>query len=431
MDAIGDDRSPWNGDGHPLALAGVPLLQYQPVIDLGSGQLLGFEALLRWRHPTEGIILPPQLIPWAEASGDIIEIGEWVLATGCKDAMHWPSSIQLAVNLSVIQLRRGVASSAVALALEESGIAADRLTVEVTERALSDEAAVADLRVISSLGVQLAVDDVGTSWNSFEILRRLSINTVKIDQSFVLALEPREGINRMVVESVVNLAHNCGMSTVAEGVETAIHAAIVAEFESDAAQGYFFAPPLGDEHATQIANVTNLRFPLSGPGWRDDDDWPVPTSSLSNGSHGSQGRGPALRLSELATVAPAVEIDAIDMVDLVLSGPMHAEVHLDRANGSAADGSPERSTSPSDAGSSEVGPSGGEPSGADSAENDPPEPAEAPKPASRAKSRASKATSSRGKAAAKPKPGQRGSGDPGTKPARTRRRPTTKGDSSG
>src|SRR5271165_6115984 len=79
MDAIGDDRSPWNGDGHPLALAGVPLLQYQPVIDLGSGQLLGFEALLRWRHPTEGIILPPQLIPWAEASGDIIEIGEWVL----------------------------------------------------------------------------------------------------------------------------------------------------------------------------------------------------------------------------------------------------------------------------------------------------------------------------------------------------------------
>src|SRR5271170_5969568 len=157
MDTSGEDRLPWRGEDHPLALAGVPLLQYQPIIDLGSGQLLGFEALLRWRHPTEGIILPPQLIPWAEASGDIIAIGEWVLATGCKDAMRWPTSVQLAVNLSVIQLRRGAASMAVRAALEESGIAPDRLTVEVTERALSDESAVADLRDISALGVQLAV----------------------------------------------------------------------------------------------------------------------------------------------------------------------------------------------------------------------------------------------------------------------------------
>src|SRR5271170_6500608 len=155
MDESGE--SPWQGEGHPLSLAGVPLLQYQPIIDLGSGQLLGFEALLRWRHPTEGIILPPQLIPWAEANGDIIAIGEWVLATGCHDAMRWPTSIQLAVNLSVIQLRRGAASRAVLAALEVSGIAPDRLTVEVTERAISDEAAVKDLQAISALGVQLAV----------------------------------------------------------------------------------------------------------------------------------------------------------------------------------------------------------------------------------------------------------------------------------
>lgn len=268
-------RRPWDPDG-PTALAGEPRLVYQPVIDLLSGRVLGFEALLRWEHPTEGPILPQLLIPWAEANGDIVILGEWVLAEGCRQAVDWPPSVQLAVNCSIVQLRRGAASRSVLAALEQSGLTPDRLTVEVTEHALSEEGASAELRTIAGLGVQLAVDDVGTSWNSFELLRKLAINTIKIDESFVSGLEDNEGINRMVVETVIHLAHSSGMSTVAEGVETAKHASIVREFESDAAQGYFFAPPLDADSATRVANMADLAFPLEGTGWADDDGWPFP-----------------------------------------------------------------------------------------------------------------------------------------------------------
>lgn len=263
------------------SLAGEPRLAYLPVVDLGSGQLLGFEALMRWHHPTEGIIAPQLLIPWAEANGDIVELGEWVLTEGCRTATSWPSSMQLAANCSIVQLRNGMGSRAVSAALEKSGLSPDRLTVEVTEHSMSEEAAVADLRLIADLGVQLAVDDVGTSWNSFELLRRLAVNTVKIDQSFVSGLEAHEGINRMIVETLVHLAHNCGMSTVAEGVENELQAVIVREFESDAAQGYFFAPPLSETNANKMANMSDLRFPLEGPGWQDDD-WPFEGASLND-----------------------------------------------------------------------------------------------------------------------------------------------------
>ena len=320
MESRGAEREPWHRDGHPLVLAGEPRLVYQPVVDLGSGQLLGFEALLRWHHPTEGVILPPLLIPWAEANGDIVALGDWVLMEGCREATRWPASMQIAVNCSIVQLRRSEGSKAVISALEAPGLAADRLTIEVTEHAMSDEAAIADLRIIGALGVQLAVDDVGTSWNSFEILRRLAVNTVKIDDSFVMGLEAREGINRMIVETVVHLAHNCGMSTVAEGVETALHAAIVREFDSDAAQGYFFAPPLSQENATKMANLSNLRFPLDGPGWDDDDDWPFEGASTDNGQLvlGQSVRGRTV--AGAAAGDARVEMDGIDLVDLVLDG---------------------------------------------------------------------------------------------------------------
>jgi len=259
----------WDGDTKPLVLSGEPMLQYQPVVDLGTGKLLGFEALMRWQHPTQGVILPGLLIPWAEANGDIVALGDWVLHASCRDASRWPASVQLAVNLSIVQLRRGVASTAVRKALEESGLPADRLTVEVTEHVMSDEYALRDLRAIAATGVQLAVDDVGTSWNSFELLRRMAVNTIKIDASFVNGLEAHEGINRMVVETVVHLAHSSGMSTVAEGVETELHAQLVREFDSDAAQGYYFAPPLSVERAAAMAAMTEHRFPLEGGGWAE------------------------------------------------------------------------------------------------------------------------------------------------------------------
>jgi EAL domain-containing protein (putative c-di-GMP-specific phosphodiesterase class I) len=266
----------FDSGGKPLVLSGVPVLEYQPVVDLASGMVLGFEALLRWQHPTQGLILPGLLIPWAEANGDIVALGQWVLRQGCQDATGWPPSVQLAVNLSIVQLRRGVAPQTVEEALTVSGLPADRLTVEVTEHAMSDDYALRSLRAIAAMGVQLAVDDVGTSWNSFDRLRRMAVNTIKIDASFVNGLEAHEGINRMVVETVVHLAHSSGMSTIAEGVETELHAALVREFDSDAAQGYFFAPPLSVERAARLAAATSYRFPLDGNGWMGTASWDQP-----------------------------------------------------------------------------------------------------------------------------------------------------------
>lgn len=258
-------QRPWDAGGRQTTLPGEPRLAYQPVVDLMTGRLLGFEALLRWDHPTEGLILPKLLLPWAEANGDIVALGEWVLAEACRQATEWPSSIQVAVNCSIVQLRRRVAVAAVQRAIADSGLVPDRLTVEVTEHAMADDDAVTELQSIADLGIQLSVDDVGTSWSSFDLLRQLAVNTVKIDGSFVAGLEPREGINRMIVETVVHLAHSAGMSTIAEGVESALQAAIVRHFDSDAAQGYFFSPPLDAHAATDMANRADLRFTLVEP----------------------------------------------------------------------------------------------------------------------------------------------------------------------
>ena len=263
-----------------LVLAGQPRLGFQPVVDLGSGQLLGFEALLRWYHPTEGVIRPRLLIPWAEANGDIVALGEWVLREGCREAMSlaaracsWPSTARSSSSAAAWPR-----SAAVVAALEESGLTPDRLTIEVTEQALSDEAAVDDLRAIAALGVQLAVDDVGTSWNSFEILRRLAVNTSRSTSPSSTGSRPNEGINRMVVETVVHLAHNCGMATVAEGVETRAarrHRPRVRL--ATPRQGYFFAPPLdAEDSATSWPTWSTCGSPWRARAGTDDDDWPFP-----------------------------------------------------------------------------------------------------------------------------------------------------------
>ncbi|HEY3943119.1 MAG TPA: EAL domain-containing protein [Acidimicrobiales bacterium] len=298
----------WGPDQRPLVLSGEPMLQYQPVVDLATGKLLGFEALMRWQHPTQGVILPGLLIPWAEANGDIVALGEWVLQASCRDAGTWSSSVQLAVNLSIVQLRRGVASTAVRAALGESNLPADRLTVEVTEHVMSDEYALRDLRTITAMGVQLAVDDVGTSWNSFELLRRMAVNTIKIDASFVNGLEAHEGINRMVVETVVHLAHSSGMSTVAEGVETELHAALVREFDSDAAQGYYFAPPLSVERAEAIAADLEYRFPLDGPGWIAAESW-APAADPAVGAGQPAAAAQVVRTDQVPDSAPPTPVE--------------------------------------------------------------------------------------------------------------------------
>ncbi|MHB1890422.1 MAG: EAL domain-containing protein, partial [Acidimicrobiales bacterium] len=145
-----------------LVLTGEPLVEYQPAVDLATGRLIGFEALVRWNHPTRGHIPPEILIPWAESSDDIVTLNAWVIEQACEVASTWPSGLQIAVNCSNVQLHQRQASKAVSSALEMSGLNPDRLTVEITERAAADDDASADLRDLAALGVHLAVDDVGT-----------------------------------------------------------------------------------------------------------------------------------------------------------------------------------------------------------------------------------------------------------------------------
>jgi EAL domain-containing protein (putative c-di-GMP-specific phosphodiesterase class I) len=249
-----------------MTLAGKPVLEYQPAVDLATGRLLGMEALVRWEHPTKGRIAPDILIPWAEENGDIVALNAWVMEAACCEAELWSTGLQLAVNCSIIQLRRGEASKAITRALAASELNPDRLTIEVTERTINDDRAAADLRALSDLGVHLAVDDVGTSWSSLQVLRKFAIEIVKIDRAFINNLEAEEGMNRAIVEAIIHVGHSLAMSTVAEGVESAEQAAILREFGADVGQGYFFAPPLRSDEAHQLATAEPRPIFSVGPG---------------------------------------------------------------------------------------------------------------------------------------------------------------------
>jgi EAL domain-containing protein (putative c-di-GMP-specific phosphodiesterase class I) len=236
-----------------FTLQGTPYLEYLPVIDVSTGRLLGMEALVRWRHPTRGRISPDLLIPAAEASGDIVALTRWIVAAACEEACNWSRSIQLGVNCSVQQLKRGEVSQAVAEALRQTGLPSDQLNIEATEDAVVEPTASADLQAISDMGVQLSIDNVGTNWSSFEPFKRHAISTVKIDGSFIAGLESNLGINRLVVETVIHMAHTLGMSAIVERVENAAQLEVSAGFGADAAQGFFFSQPLARVDARMFA----------------------------------------------------------------------------------------------------------------------------------------------------------------------------------
>jgi EAL domain-containing protein (putative c-di-GMP-specific phosphodiesterase class I) len=299
-----------------MTLAGKPVLEYQPAVDLATGRLLGMEALVRWEHPTKGRIAPDILIPWAEENGDIVALNAWVMEAACCEAQLWSTGLQLAVNCSMIQLRRGEASKAAKRALETSGLNPDRLTIEVTERTINDDRAAADLRALADLGVHLAVDDVGTSWSSLQVLRKFAIEIVKIDRAFINNLEAEEGMNRAIVEAIIHVGHSLAMSTVAEGVESAQQAAILREFGADVGQGYFFARPLCGEEAHELATAEPRPIFSLGPGRESSASAaivqrPVVGVAVSNGSSApipSFSGGSADPFSELfpPTLEPSV-----------------------------------------------------------------------------------------------------------------------------
>jgi diguanylate cyclase (GGDEF)-like protein len=240
-------------------------LHYQPVIDLKRNVITGFEALARWCHPDKGMVPPALFIPVAEDSGLIIPIGAWALKEACRQAVLWPKDLRVAVNLSPVQLLSPNLPEIVKAALTESGLAPERLEIEITERIIMEdtERTLSNLRKLKDLGVRIAMDDFGTGYSSLSYLRRFPFDKIKVDRTFVSDLA--EGTEHVViVQAVVSIARALGLTTTAEGVEIGFQRDYLAALGYDEAQGYLFSPAVPiDQVPVVIAEWTNKEAPIA------------------------------------------------------------------------------------------------------------------------------------------------------------------------
>ncbi|MER8824883.1 bifunctional diguanylate cyclase/phosphodiesterase [Mesorhizobium sp. M0991] len=234
-------------------------LEYQPLIRPPSS-VTGFEALLRWRHPEVGIIPPNVFIPIAEADGLMDEIGRWVIEEACRQALTWPSSLTVAVNLSPAQFLSGSLTDTVAQVLDAVGIEADRLELEITERVLLEKTIdnIDTLNTLNVLGIRISLDDFGTYYSSLSYLKNFPFDTLKIDQYFIADLET-DLKSQTIVRSIMNLAHGLGINVTAEGVETPAQARWLIKENCDCLQGNFLGKPLGAEAISGFIRRSPLR----------------------------------------------------------------------------------------------------------------------------------------------------------------------------
>jgi len=219
-------------------------VHYQPLADLGSGSIIGFEALLRWRHPLLGDIGPATFIPLAEESGLILKLGDWVLREACNEAARWTPALKLSVNLSPAQFSQGDLAAEVEKVLADTGLDPARLELEVTEGLLIKDAekAIAVLERLKALGVQISMDDFGTGYSSLSYFRMFPFDKVKIDQSFIHDMIDNPQA-RAIIRSVIGLGQGLGMPVVAEGVETAEQLDALRAEGCDQVQGYLISRP--------------------------------------------------------------------------------------------------------------------------------------------------------------------------------------------
>lgn len=231
-------------------------LHYQAQVDIRNGNLVGFEALLRWQHPVMGMISPARFIPVAEHSGLIIPVGEWVLNEACRQAKAWLDEghpLMMAVNLSVVQFRRGNLLEVVENALGKSGLPAHLLELELTESILLHDldTAMKTLHELTKMGVKLSIDDFGTGYSSLAYLKRLHVNKLKIDQSFVRELSTNSE-DDAIVDAIIQLGHTLQLTVIAEGVETDAQLTFLKRHGCDEVQGYHFSRPVPANQAAEL-----------------------------------------------------------------------------------------------------------------------------------------------------------------------------------
>ena len=230
-------------------------LMFQPCVDASSEAVTGFEALIRWHHPEHGPVSPATFIPIAEEIGLINEIGEWVLRTACAEAAKWPDHISIAVNLSPVQFKLHSLPSTVRAALGETGLAAHRLELEITEGVfLSNDEHVHDMiGNLKKIGLKLALDDFGTGYSSLSYLQRVPVRQDQGRPDFVRGASDPESRNAALIRAMVGLASDLKMQTTAEGVETADELQLVRDLGCSLVQGYIFGKPMPPEEAFELA----------------------------------------------------------------------------------------------------------------------------------------------------------------------------------
>lgn len=218
---------------------------YQPLLNLEHNEVCSFEALIRWNRPDIGMVSPAEFIPLAEETGLINQIGEWVMREACREAVSWPDHIMVSVNLSSVQFKNRTLVQMIMSALAASGLAPRRLELEITESVLlqDNECALEMLKSLRSLGVRIALDDFGTGYSSLSYLQSFPFDKIKIDRSFIKDLESGNANALAIVSAVVQLGTSLGMTTTAEGVETADQLEIVRSRGCTEIQGYLLSPP--------------------------------------------------------------------------------------------------------------------------------------------------------------------------------------------
>jgi diguanylate cyclase (GGDEF)-like protein len=237
------------------------VLHYQPIVDLREGRVSSFEALMRWKHPSRGMIPPSEFIPIAEETRLIVRMGAWALHQACRDAMDWADNIKVAVNLSAVQLECCDVYEAVTEALTETGLPPHRLQLEITETVLMRDHARTQhvLRKLHDLGVLISLDDFGTCFATLNYLRSFPFKKLKIDRSFVRDI-PEHHDCVAIVKSVADLARELNMRSVAEGVETLASLAAVRQAGYSEAQGFYFSPPVRASGVKRAIKQCLLRF---------------------------------------------------------------------------------------------------------------------------------------------------------------------------
>jgi diguanylate cyclase (GGDEF)-like protein len=257
MHAGAEDRRQLEQELRQAIAGGQLYLVYQPVVSAATETVTGFEALVRWKHPTKGLVSPAAFIPLAEDTGLIGPIGEWVLRTACHEAVKWPSDVRIAVNISPIQFADPHLPALVMSALANAQLGSDRLELEITEGVFLNDSETTDamFQALKQIGVRLALDDFGTGYSSLGYLRKAPFDKIKIDRSFVAGASINGSRNKPIIRAIVGLAEALGMETTAEGAETQDELDLIRSLGCSHIQGYIYGKPMtGGEALEKLAD---------------------------------------------------------------------------------------------------------------------------------------------------------------------------------